>query len=491
MSSAARLRRFAPAAAAGLWLVDVAFAVARSGQASSALLTIGVLGAGSSAAYLIWRADPAMSLSLGFALTCFSGNWSTLGLPKGGTLAPDRLLVCGGLAVILLRGPWMRDRARLRPELPHWLLALAAAFAAISAFASHTLFHQASLLRLVEAFGVIPFLVFLLAPFAFRSAASRNKLLVVMVIFGAYLAVTALFETAGLKALVVPGYINNELIGIHFGRARGPFVEAVTNGTALYGCAVGCVVAITVWRSAGARIVAGVVCVLCLCGVFLTLQRSVWVAAVVASLAAGVLVQPLRRWIAPAILVTAAALSVALLVSPSLRDKVAQRKSDIGTVDDRRNLNTAALNMIRARPLTGFGWERFVDRSIDYFQQAPNYSLSGPGFELHDIYLGYGATLGLPTTLLWLGGVLIGLGSALLTRGPPDLEPWRAGLVAVSIFILIVSAFVPPQVFPNLLLWLWTAVVWVPRLDRGTAVARARVVGAPPSPTVGTRAVTR
>src|SRR5438093_1302521 len=74
-----------------------------------------------------------------------------------------------------------------------------------------------------------------------------------LVALGAYLGLTAVFEGLGLDALIVPRYIADPGAGIHFGRARGPFVEAVADGLALFGCGVAAAVAFTHWRAPWAR----------------------------------------------------------------------------------------------------------------------------------------------------------------------------------------------------------------------------------------------
>ena len=61
--------------------------------------------------------------------------------------------------------------------------------------------------------------------------------------------------------------------------AAGPFVEAVTNGLALFTCAVVCAIAVGQWRERRARILAGAIGLLCLVGAFLSLERSVWIGA--------------------------------------------------------------------------------------------------------------------------------------------------------------------------------------------------------------------
>ena len=49
---------------------------------------------------------------------------------------------------------------------------------------------------------------------------------------------------------------------------------------------------------------------------------------------------------------------------------------------------------------------------------------------------------------------------ALRRRGPPELEPWRYGLIAISVLFLVVSAFVYPYLFGVVVLWMWAGIVY-------------------------------
>jgi O-antigen ligase len=174
----------------------------------------------------------------------------------------------------------------------------------------------------------------------------------------------------------------------------------------------------------------------------------------------------LRRFLPVAVAAGAVAVHVALAVVPGLSAKIHDRADDRGPVDDRANLARAALNMVEARPLTGFGWAEFPTKSRDYFTLDRNRPLTAVGEGVHNFFLSYAAELGLPGVTLWVLGLLLGVGGALLTRAPPELEPWRLGLVPVAVFFLIAASFVPANVFPNLMLWLWTGVVWRSRYVR-------------------------
>jgi putative inorganic carbon (HCO3(-)) transporter len=345
-----------------------------------------------------------------------------------------------------------------------------------SAFFAGTLFQNDPFLKIVDAFGIMPFLVFLTAPLAFRSSQQRRVLLGALVALGGYLGLTTLFEMMKLDALVFPRYILNLHVGLgaHVGRGRGPFVDAVANGLALYTCAVACAVAIASWRSRGMRALAVAVGLLCVIGTFLSLERSVWIGSVFATCVAGLAVRGLRRYVVPIIAATAVAIAVALAVVPGLSATVHDRLHNNMTIWDRQNLTRAGINMVEAKPLFGFGWSRFASESQDYFEQAFDYPLTATGGGVHNTPLTYAVDLGLVGMTLWLGGLLLGVGGALATRGPPDLFPWRVGLLAVALAFFVVANAVPPTAWPNRSLWLLAGVVYGGRYATAGSPGRPR-----------------
>jgi putative inorganic carbon (hco3(-)) transporter len=425
---------------------------------------------------LVWIAcytEPAVLFSIAIVLAPFSANWQELGIP--GAVAPDRLVLAGAVLAVAVRTPGARDRPGFRLERVHLLLVLAATWAVSSAYLSGTLFQKRAFFALLEAYGVLPFAVFAVAPLVFRSERERAVLLRALVLLGAYLSLTALFETTGPRALVFPRYISDPNYGIQgasWGRARGPFAEAATNGVALYVCAVASVIACFTWKTRAARFCAAAIAALCLLGTLFTLQRAVWIAAAVASLVTLLGFRQLRRYLVLAAVAGALAVAAAFVLIPGLQAKVIGRSHDKTSIYDRQNLNAAALAAVEAHPLTGIGWNRFLTRNVDFFHQASGAPLvdtatvslvlkpSITAEPVHNVFLGYAAELGLVGLALWLAALATGVGGALLARAPPPLALWRVGLIAVTIAILLVAATVPPSNFPMLMLCLWAGVVW-------------------------------
>ena len=452
-----------------------------------AVLLLIIVPAAASALYLVWRVHPAYTLCSAIFLSPLAGNWGELGLPSG--VDPDRLLLVVGILQVMLRAPGIRDRPRFRFTVAHAFLALAAVYAVASAYFAGTLYVKVDLFKIVDAFGILPFLVYLTAPVAFRTRRHRGILLVTLVTLGAYLGLTTLFQMTHLDALVFPRYILNPNYGIHATRGRGPFVDAVANGFACFVCAAACGVALASWAGRRARGLAGLIGVLCLAGAFLSLERSVWIGSAAAIAITMLTTRRLRGYLAPVAAVIAISVIAALTLIPSLNATV-NRRIDSPTYD-RQALAVAGLNMINARPLTGFGWGQFEADSLLYFKQSQNYPLTDENrFGLHNFLLTYAVELGLPGATLWAIGVLTGVGIAMLTRGPPDLEPWRRALFAVVVVFLVVSNTVPPIEFPNLAIWLLAGVVSSGQYARSrpAAVDSAIARGSQPPSGVSTQA---
>ena len=426
-------------------------------QRSSALLAALVLTISAAAAYVLWRTDPAWLICVALAGTMFSGNWQYVGIP--GALAPDRLILIGAIAAVLLRAPPIADRPPLQLRGVHWVMVVLIVYAVGSALAAGTLWDRALTFQILQSIGVLPFLVFLVAPVVFRTDRHRRVLLATMVGMGGYLGLTAVLQTIGAEQLVFPRYITDTTVGIHHGRARGPFLEAVTNGTGLYAGAIAAGMALAMTRRRPYRVVAVIVIALCVLGMLFTETRSIWLGAIVASAVTLIAVPELRRWTIPAAVAAVTMVALALVVVPGLRDSVSERRADQATVYDRQNLNRAALNMIEARPLVGFGWGTFPERNIDFFDESPNYPVTGENAKIHNLFLTYGAELGLIGLALWIVAVVLGVGGALARRGPPTLRVWRVGLGAYALFFVLVANAVFPQAFPNLILWAWAGVV--------------------------------
>jgi O-antigen ligase len=409
--------------------------------------------------YVIWNVPPAWSASAGIVLTLFGSNWALLGLPR--FVAPDRFVLALTVLAVVLRAPGARSLPPIRSRAVYGLMIALALYGIGSALLAHTLTSRTGIFNLLDRLGLLPMLIFVIATVAFRTRQDRRVLLGTLVGIGIYLGATVLFETLGLNALVFPRYINNPHVGIHFGRGRGPFLQAAVNGLAMYACLLAAIVALREFRSGWRRGATYLAIVLCAIGPIFTLERSIWIGVTVATIGTLASARGLRRYIIPVLSIAVVAIAVALAVIPGLQDRVTARRTDIATVQGRQALNDAAYNMIEARPLLGFGWSTFVQNSPNFFQESDSYSLRiEPHLILHNAYLANAVELGLLGGTLWLLTFLVGVGYPAFRRGPPSVRPWRLALRALFILWLFVAVASPLLgAFQGLILWLFAGVV--------------------------------
>lgn len=448
------------------------FACALTGSATFVLLP-GVLFGVAGAAYLCVFVAPSWLISIGLGLTVFSGNSQHLGLPIG----PDRLFIAAGLASIVLGLPGHQPERRVLWRPLHAVLALVAAIAIVSAYGAGTLETSSGIFSLLDRLGLVPFLVFALAPVIYGTQRDRNALLTVLVVVGGYLGLTAILEGLGNVELTFPPYIADPTLGIHFGRARGPFLEGVANGLALYGCAVASAVAAYVWERPLHRRLAAIVAILCIVGTIFTLTRAVWLATIVATLMTLVMSPRTRPALVPIAVAGFVILLAALTFVPGFATQVSERSSSQSPLWDRLNTNSAAVRMIRDEPLGGIGWGAFDERAPEYLEAADHHPLTGVGIPVHNVPLSHAVEIGLIGASLWALGLLLAVGGATLRPGPEVLDPFRLAMVALFLHWLIVASFGPlGYAFPNLLLWAWAGIAGMhhisqPLVTDPTAVA--------------------
>lgn len=439
--------------------------------AGDTLWPLAVLGISAVAAtYLASGMAPTTLAVAGVVALAFSGNAGLIGLP----IAPDRLLFPAAVAA-LVRDWWVvGPRARIVWKPVHFFMLALVVYAVVSAFWADTLFTQLGLFAILDRLA-IPFALFFLAPLLFRTPYQRHTLLIALVGAGAYLSVLALLETLGPSSLVFPRYIANPVVGLHFGRARGPFLEAVANGMVLFQCGAAAAVATTVWRTLWARRFAAVVMGLCGLGTFLTLTRGIWLATILGAGAAMLMTPRLRRLL-PRLAVGATAVLVALLVMvPSLSQKSYTRVNDERSVWDRVNSNNAAVRVIEDHPIFGIGWERFLSTGQDYLRQADHIPLTGANIEVHNVFLSRAAELGLVGLLLFLAVFVLGIGEAVFMPASGGLHPWRIAMVAIAVNWTVIALTTPLSYpMPNAILWLWAGVVLMPHHTAGIPIDERR-----------------
>jgi putative inorganic carbon (HCO3(-)) transporter len=476
-----RLQRFAPGSLGLLLIVVGGAAGAVAAPRAHGLdpftgMAIGMVVAilGATALTLL---EPAWIITGALVISVFSGNWGNLGIP----FPLDRVaLVCGiGSTVVHA----LRERRRIDVRTVHWLMCLLILFAIASAAWSGTLTQHGPLFALLDRLGVFPFVLYLLAPVAFRESHQRQVLTLGLLVLGAYLGLITLFEAIGLRGLVIPHYILNPALGIHSERARGPFLEAGANGLAMYVCAVAAAMTIPSWRDRRMKMVAVGVIVLCAGGILYTLTRQTWIGAIGGTLAAILVDRRLRVHLPVIAIGGLIVVLVSLALIPKLSQDVNTRSGAQGPVWDRLNSDAAALRMIEARPALGFGWGTFQNASVPYYRLAATYPLTSVG-QAHNVPLSNAAELGLVGTLLWLVILCLALVLPASRRAPPEFASWRSGLVAVAVAWFIQANFTPlDYAFDNYVVWLFAGILVSGNLQAGGSLRTPPVGRMPRVPT--------
>ena len=457
-----RAGRLAAAGVAAILLIAAARALGFPADGTVFVVAGMTCAAVAALLYLTWHASPAWLFTAALLSSTFNSNWGAFGLPGG--FAPDRLILAVAVLALLLPSAGARERPPLELRPLHLVFAATFLWAVSSAVVAGTLGQGITPFTLLDRFAE-PFLLFTLAPLAFTTRQDRNIFLGALVAFGAYVGLTTLFQTVGLDALVFPRFITNPNVGATMQgleeRGRGPFLQAAANGTALYSCAVASAVAIASWERRWARIAAAAVMLLCLWCLIFTLTRSIWVGAIVATTVTMACTPGLRRFLLPTAATATAVVLATLALLPSFGLRFDQRSGEQRSVWERQNVDAAALTMVSQRPLLGFGLGTFNEQNSTYFPLLPGTpQVAEQGLAVHNVFLSMATELGLVGATLFVVSFLGAIGSGVTARGPPDLRPWRVGLLAIAIFWVVVANFSPlGQVFPIIITWFWAGII--------------------------------
>ena len=115
--------------------------------------------------------------------------------------------------------------------------------------------------------------------------------------------------------------------------------------------------------------------------------------------------------------------------------------------------------MVEARPALGFGWGTFGQSSVPYYRLAKTYPLTSVA-DAHNVPLSNAAELGLAGFALWIAILIGGLALPALRLGPPEIEPYRLGLIAIVTAWFVQSNFTPfDYAFDNYIVWVFAGIV--------------------------------
>jgi O-antigen ligase len=258
--------------------------------------------------------------------------------------------------------------------------------------------------------------------------------------FGIYLAITGLAEISGQWWLVFPQYIADPKIGIHFGRARGPMVQA-----ACYGTSVGiCLLGAWIWRpklSRPAQLLLLATMPLFAAAIYFSYTRSAWLATGLGLMVVTGLMLP-SRWRLP---VLGGVAACGLLVAATRWESILgfQREQSAGetrkSVDMRGSFAYASWLMFQDRPLWGCGFGQYRREVLPYLSdRSSDLDLESiRGYVHHNTLLCLLVENGLIGTLLFVG-VLIGLARrAWRLHRNIDSPPWVKSQAALLLGVIV------------------------------------------------------
>jgi O-antigen ligase len=202
------------------------------------------------------------------------------------------------------------------------------------------------------------------APLGERQVSQVHLALAVM---GIYLGITGILETTGQWWAVFPTHIADPKLGLHFGRARGPMIHAVSYGLYVAVCLLTIWIAAW-WSGTRGRVVALIGLPLTLVGLVLSYTRSVWIGAALGLVIA--LAFTLRgKW---RTLVLGSMLVVGLIGGVTRMESLTSMQREDSAEDSRKSVGMRATftyvswKMFLDRPLFGFGFGQFYTAKLDY-----------------------------------------------------------------------------------------------------------------------------
>jgi O-antigen ligase len=314
------------------------------------------------------------SLALGAALTVAVGYvlgynfWHAHVGPLPFTL--DRVLLVGLVAALVAQWRW----SRLEPKPlagADWLLAALLVILGASALLAGQPEVRAAegfspMWRLVMSF-VVPAVLYWIVR---QAPLARRKWVASLAIFaalGVYLALTGLAEITGQWSLVFPRYISDPTLGIHFGRARGPELNAASLGVYLTVC-LWCTWFLRPNVRRGWQLVLIAALPLMALAVVATLTRSTWLGLLASAAVVGYVQLP-THWRLP--LFTIAALGGVLIAAATWNDMIGLQREGTASesehsVDQRKSFAYVSWQMFKDHPVFGVGFGRFYDRKLPY-----------------------------------------------------------------------------------------------------------------------------
>lgn len=309
-----------------------------------------------------------------------------------------------------------------------------------------------------------------------------------------YLVVTAYLEHFKINALIFPKFITNPLIGLHYGRARGPFVIAPVNGWVIASLFISTILL----RLESKNIFTRGVTLICLLAtplaIFYTYTRAVWLSFLLAIMVVTLFSKKLffqRRFV---FLLMTFMIILAFVGWENLmsKERAAGGVMQIAEVEARIALYDVTKVIVRDVPFFGLGFGRFIDAIPRY---APAV-LPGGREQMssqHNIFFGMLSELGLlgliPFLIILYYTIKYSV-SLYRTLGEEGLisKNLVVSFWAILVIYLVSASFIQTQYFlaANSLVFLWVGLI-VGIYQRRTVTAQVHSSGVHSSTVHGSR----
>lgn len=415
-------------------------------------------------------------------------NWLPLGcfsvLLVGSVLGHDFFHVSAGplpltFDRVLLGGLWLAFAWRFvnhREELSGlnridfvvllWLVVISFS----TFFADYTIMDNKPLSRLLF-FNYVPAMLYFLTRWTRIGVADLKVFAAAMVVFGVYLAFTAVAETRGLSAFIFPKYILASEFREFLGRARGPFLNPVTNGVFMAVC-ISC--ALMWWpRTNSLRVrsaILGLSLLICF-GLYSTYTRSTWLSFVIGM--GAFVFWPSERYQKGLMIIAATVMAIVLF--PMISDKIFSFKRDqevtLAEMEKSARLRPlfaeVAWDMFQDRPLLGVGFAQYAKAKYPYLQSPHTTKplMTTRSLYQHNVFLGYVVDTGLVGLGMLVGLLITVLLSSWEIWENRSLDLWARQFALANIVLLITyivnGMFHDVSISPMIhtLLFFWTGIV--------------------------------
>ena len=330
-------------------------------------------------------------LAVMLAGACFSVEFFKVALGPV-PLTVDRLLLVVVVGQYLIWRRWgLADPKPVgKPEV---LLCLFTGMMVLSTFSADYTDQNYQPLSWLILYYLMPFCVYWIVRQAKLSEKSMAALFVSLTVFGVYLSITSLAEYFQVWALVFPPYIATNAASStaeFVGRARGPFLNPISNGIALSIC-LGAALMIWPRLRRTNQLLMIPLYALFFAAIYATLTRSVWMSGMLTlALVVGLAIP--WNWRLP-IMGLGLLLSV-LVVSTQWerlvefkRDKNLSAEKTAESVELRPVLAKIAWNVFLDHPLFGCGYSQYKTQHVNYLSDRSSELVleKGRGYIPHNV----------------------------------------------------------------------------------------------------------